>query len=240
MSLEPMDPGSFPMFPLYISMTIVFVVLTIVMFRRWQAKKTTPPKLLLLTFGSIVFCLVTVTIGFEEVVRTGFKMDVYKVSLAIGYAGLMVSNIFVVLFARDVFFMKWRSVILQIIASVAIAIIVALPTNYYGVPNAETPDDSIRTYSSIAMVLYFALAYFLFAIKAFSVSRHSIDPVGKAGFKYIAYSFVCFMLFAVFFLIDAILQKYAGFTGYTVFIYMAWVLIGIFAVLSYLGLVMPI
>jgi hypothetical protein len=235
----PMDPGSFPILPTYIGVAMFCAAITAMLFKKWRERRTRAPMLLFLAFTSYFICIVVLTIGFTEVVVTGYKMDLYKFSLAFGYAGFMVSHAFYITFAAELFSIDKRRAHGYIAACIAVAVLVALPWNHYGQSESMYSDFHIRPYSTATLFLITLVVGSRIAYQAFKVSKHVDDPVGKAGFAFIGWSQVLMIAFFAFMGIDIIVVAFTPSQGYTPFNLIGWSAGALFFFFSYIGLIMP-
>jgi hypothetical protein len=239
-----MDANAEGLLPVYIFCLIGSWFITILMLRRWNERKTDSIKWLSIAFITFSAVVTIILIGYLEMYISGWKKEIYKFSLAAAYSGIMLGNCFLIKFSRSIFEKKenqkvaWR----YIAGSLIIAVIMALPYNYYGVPTSQIPVELtfFRTISSGLMMLFSWITYTRIYKEAQRISKIVEDRWASAGLKLIAYSQICMMLMFVFFLIDTILfTVVAEINGYTVFVYMGWGVIVFFFLFSYLGLIMP-
>jgi hypothetical protein len=239
MDYLPMDPGSFPILPTYIGVAVFCAAITTMLFKKWRERRTRAPMLLFIAFLSYLICIVVLAIGFTEVVVTGYKMELYKFSLAFGYTGFMVSHGFYITFASELFSLNKRRVHLYIAACLAVAVLVVLPWNHYGMSESMYSDFHLRPYSTAALFLLTLVIGARIAYQAFKVSRHVDDLVGKAGFAFIGWSQVLMIAFFSFMALDIIVVAFTPSQGYTPFNLIGWMAASLLFFLSYIGLIMP-
>lgn len=240
---DPIDESARPLLPLYIIITFLCIVLTILLFKKYHEKKNETTKWLFLAFLMYSLLLGIILAGFLEMYLTGFKKELYRFSLAAGYAGIMVANCCLIMFGVIVFQRDENRNYAKkyIIISLAIAVLVALPINYYGTPSTLIPPQLqyFRTVTSALMMFFSIFTYSKIYKEARRVSRLLDDRWAKTGLNCIAYSQLSLIFFFIFTLADVILFSLTELKGYTPFIYVAWSLVAVFLVFSYLGLIMP-
>ncbi|MBD3186246.1 hypothetical protein GF325_05415 [Candidatus Bathyarchaeota archaeon] len=240
LAYAPIDEGSESIIVAYGIVAIFSIFMTGIMLKKWLAKRSEAPKFLFLTFLSYAICITVTMIGFVEVLLTREKRELYQFSLAFSFAGLMISNVFLLLFANEIFSIGRKSRVPLLVANVVVAIFLTLPWNYYGILKEDYEGASIRPYTSGAMVLLSTITYLHIMVESLRVSRKVDELVGKAGFRLIAGSQVCLIMFFLLMVADMI---YFGIseelTGYTVFNHAAWFAAASFFALAYLGFVMP-
>lgn len=98
-------------------------------------------------------------------------------------------------------------------------------------------------YSQIApIILYHVIVstftYGALARSAIKVSRKTADRIGKIGLRLIGLFGIGVIFTFVFFALDLITGVLTG-GGYTVFYYLAWMVVGISGIVAYLGYIMP-
>ncbi len=239
MDYLPMDPGSFPVLPTYIGVAVICAAITAMLFKKWRERHTRAPKLLFLAFISYLSCIIVLSIGFTEVVVTGEKRELYKFSLAFGYAGFMVSHAFYITFAWELFSIAKRSAHGYIAACLAVAVLAALPWNHYGMSQSMYTDFNLRPYSMAAIFLLTLVIGARLAYQAFKTSKHLDDPVGKAGFAFIGWSQVLMIAFFACMALDIIIVGITPSQGYTPFNLIGWSAAALLFFFSYIGLIMP-
>lgn len=236
----PIEPEAFPMLPTYIILTLFVWFMTILAFRRWFQRRMKTPLLLFLTFLSYSVCILVLTLGFAEAIITTEKRELYRFSLAFGYAGIMCANCILLLFSAELFSVQKQFIKKYLIISLIIAFFVALPINYYGYLDAEINKTLyIRPYTSAAMMFFSVFTYAKIYTQAKRIQLLVDEKVAKAGFNFIAISQVCMMLLFIFLFADTVLFALTDLKGYTIFTYLGWLCAGAFMLFSYFGLIMP-
>ncbi|NMC07186.1 MAG: hypothetical protein GYA24_18360 [Candidatus Lokiarchaeota archaeon] len=239
MDYLPMDPGSFPILPTYIGVAAFCAAITAMLFKKWHERRTRAPMLLFIAFLSYLVCIIVLTIGFAEVVVTGHKMELYKFSLAFGYAGFMVSHGFYITFAAELFSFEKRAVHRYIAVCLAVAVLSALPWNHYGLSADMYSDFHLRPYSMASIMIVTLVVGARIGYQAFKVSRHLDDQVGKIGFAFIGWSQILLIAFFLFMGIDIIIVGLTPSQGYTPFNLAGWLAAALLFFFSYIGLIMP-
>jgi hypothetical protein len=240
---DQMDAGAAPMLPVYIIVATFTWILTLLLFRRWRLKRTAPAKWLLLAFVMYAFLITIMLVGFLEMYLTGYKMELYRFSLAAGYSGLMVANCCLLVFSSAIFEEMSPKVLRIFIGiSIVIAVLVALPWNYYGTPSHLIPPELnwIRLVNSLIMMLFSVVTYSKIYKAASHTSRKVSDRFAKVGFRAIAWSQVSLIAFFVCILIDtALFSLFEDINGYTIFVMLAWGCVAAFYAFAYIGFIMP-
>lgn len=240
MSYEQMNPGAQYAIYVFIFMVPFSIIMTILMFLRWKQRKTNPTKMMLAGFFFITVSIFALFLGYLQMYLTGYKMELYRITLAVAYTTLMIANLFLMLFAKDIFSIEMKYVRKYIIVNIIIAILVALPYNYYGVPSDEIPSFTIRPYTSVLLVLFSIFSYSKIAHASFSNSKKMEVSFAKIGFKLIGYSQISLVIFFSFLMLDTIWFTYiVKEGGFSIFYYFAWLMAAIFFITCYLGVIMP-
>jgi len=227
----------------------VFLI-AIAIFLKWRTRRTVATLYLSIALFSISFAAFFVFTGlaswFFAWIADGYSPTTisptyYELSLPLGYATVILYDIFIVLFAIQIFMDKnKRKMIPFVIAGVIICILLFLPTNYWGV-NPELSDPaSTRVIVSGLFLLYNAIICILLSYFAFRESRRTEQKEYRVGFLAIAFGFIANLMVFMFFLIDSILiMLNPASPGYSVFISIGWIMAFITAFLFYLGYILP-
>ena len=237
---DPLEPEAFPVFYFYIFIALFSLFMTIRSFAKWSERKMKAPLLLSITFLLFSLCIASLMIGLMEAVIYGEKRVIYRFSLAFAYSTIMIANCFLLYFASEIFSFEKRYLKKYIIISLIIAVFLALPYNYYGVPEALVDNSkNIRPYTGGALVVFSILTYSRIFSVAYRVSKRVEEKQAKTGFLFIALSQICLILFFVFVFIDTLIFTLTDLSGYTISLYIAWVWACLFLVSVYIGLFMP-
>ncbi|MHA1341762.1 MAG: hypothetical protein ACTSRZ_18130 [Promethearchaeota archaeon] len=239
---EPMESNAPPLLIVYIIFAAFGWYLTTLLYKRWRSKQKKATMLLFLTFLMLTVCISGLLVGFIQMVITGLKLWLYRFSLAFAYVFLSIGNIFLMEFAAEIFTVEKKYIRKYQVAMGLIAIMVALPWNYYGWPQEVIdvqPIPSIRMYSQLALLTVSILVYSRIFMTALHASKRVSDKYAKVAFRYIAFSQISEILFFVFILLDVMTFTFTPLSGYTVFVYIAWCFVGLFFLFCYLGYIMP-
>lgn len=240
LNYAPIEPEAFPMLPTYIVLTIIVSFMTILSLTRYIQRRKKTALLLFLTYLGYSICILVLTIGFAEAIQTGEKRELYRFSMAFGYAVIMGSNCILLLFSAELFGIKRNYLTKYIVISLIIAVAVALPWNYYGYLNEEIDRSNyIRPYTSAAMMLFSIFTYVKIYNQAIRIEKLVDEKTAKASFRLIAISQICMILLFAFLFADMVLFALTDLKGYTIFTYLGWFCAGFFMIFSYLGLFMP-
>ncbi|MHA1733399.1 MAG: hypothetical protein ACTSU5_15740 [Promethearchaeota archaeon] len=243
---DDIDPGSELVLPLYIFVSVVLAILCAWTFLRWRQRRVKPPEYLFLTFLTLLLATVAMTVGLWDVVRTGFKMEVYQVCLYTSNGLVMLANTFIVLFTAVIFDIPGRVKARYLAACATIGAFVLFPLNYYGVDESFIPAgmSMFRVLSALTMALFSIVLYVRIIQNSVHASRR-LRSVGEGekfaswGFRLIGMAFLFLALFFVFLLSDTIAWTFGPWDGYTPFYFVAWGCAVVFSILAYLGVVMP-
>lgn len=241
MQYAPIDPGADSIIIAYILVSVVTGYFTVIMLKKWLKRKAKAPQLLFFTFLSYFICIVVTLVGFIELLITREKREFYQFSLGFSFAGFMFANIFLLLFAAEMFSIEHKNLRFFILVNLTIAISLILPWNYYGILKENYPMGfSIRPYTATAMALFSVITYLRIFIWAYKVSTRIENRLGRVGFQFIAISQLCMIGFFVLMVADMVYFAISEvLTGYTIFNHLAWVAAAGFFVFSYVGFVMP-
>lgn len=239
MSYTPFQTRVIPIFVYYIFICIFGIIVTIKMFFKWKERKVRPPLYLALVFSFLTATIITLLIGLLEAIITGYYMEIYRLSLPLGYLMVIFADIFLFLFASFMTNKGQKLFIPILLIGILIAIMLFLPWNWWGVPTIDYENEiSIRLYTTLGLVAYSNLIYVYIAIISRKIKRSVDDKVMYTGLKLLFYSMISFIMLFVMLIGDTVLI-FLGDEGYSVFIYIAWLFGVIFIILSYLSLVMP-
>jgi len=241
LSYEPYELRMFPLFVYYIILIILASILTAKIFFKWKERQVKPPLYLFIVFLLMTASIASLTIGLSEVIITGWKKEIYRLSLPLGYSLFIVSNWFLYLFISHMISKEpKKSLIPLIVIGVVIIISVFLPWNYYGQP----PEDyagkiNIRLYTTVSFVLYSFIFYLIIAMICRKTKKATEDKKVRAGFLLLflsALSMICFFIFLV---IENLMIVLFDDPGFSIYFFIAWAFTFLFFVFSYLSLVMP-
>lgn len=240
MAYTPIHERILPSMIYYLFICAFTLFMTIRMFSKWRERKTRPVLLMTLTFLVLGVAIFALTGGLIETVITGYFMEFYRFSLPFAYSCVVVADIFLWYFSREITNKESKALIPVIIVGVLIIILLSLPINYWGVPSEEYQGKlNIRTYSTIALVVFSYVVYLNIAIICYKTKKEAPNKIAEAGFSYLFYAMICLMLFFAMVIGDTILILAFGHIGYSEFLWIGWGFVIGFCILSYFSLVMP-
>ena len=240
MSYTAFDYSVFPIFILYLILSVFGVYVTIKMFMKWRERQVKPPLYLTLVFIFLTLALIVLAIGLAEAIMTGYYKEVYRFSLPFAYSMVVLADIFLYIFVDELTDRGKKGFIPFIIIGVVIIVLLFLPWNWWGVP----PEDyegklNIRLYSTSAVVLYSYLIYIILAIVCYKTRQKADEKVTRFGLLLLFFAMIAFMLFFLMFIGDTLMIVLYDHPGYSEFVYIAWIFAVVFIILTYLSLVMP-
>ena len=210
------------------------------MYKKWRERDVPPPLFLTLVFSFLTTALIILSIGLAEAVITGFYKEIYRLSLPLAYSMVVCADIFLFIFASYMTNKGRRAFPMISIIGVIIIIILFLPWNWWGVPQADYEGElSIRLYTTGALVIFSLAIYSYIALICQKVKRSTTDKIMYTGLKLLFYSMICLMLLFLMLIMDTLMITFFDHPGYSEFTYIAWIFGLIFIVLSYLSLIMP-
>lgn len=239
MSYTPFQQRVLPIFIYYILVSVFGTFVTVKMFLKWRKRKVRPPLYLALVFLFLTLTLIILFIGLAEAVITGFYMEIYRLSLPLGYLMVIFADVFLFIFASHMTNKGKKIFPIILVIGTILAIIIFLPWNWWGVPSVDYESElNIRLYSTLSFVLYSNIIYIYIAFISFKVKKKVEDKIMVTGLKLLFYSIISLILLFVMLIGDTVLITF-GHQGYSEFIYFAWFFGLIFLILSYLSLIMP-
>jgi hypothetical protein len=210
------------------------------MYFKWRERKVSPPLYLTLAFTFLTTALLGITIGLAEAAITGFYKEIYRFSLPFGYSMVVVSNIFLFIFASSITERGKKAYSIIIIFSVLLIIMLFLPWNWWGVPSIDYAGQiSIRLYSTASLVIYSYLIYGYIAYISFKLRKKAEKKTTRFGLTLLFYAMISLMLLFLMLILDTLMIFLFNHPGYSEFTYIAWIFGIIFIILAYLSLVMP-
>ncbi|HUX99114.1 MAG TPA: hypothetical protein VMV49_06135 [Candidatus Deferrimicrobium sp.] len=231
-----------------IAFLLVFLI-AITIFRKWRERRTIATLYLSIALFSIAFAAFVAFTGlaswFFSWIVDGYGATLspayYTISLPLGYSLVILYDVFIVLFAIQIFLDKNNKKIIPfVIAGIVLCILLFLPTNYWGVDPEPADPASTRIIILGLYLLYNAIICILLAFFAFKEAGRTEQKLHQKGFQSIAFGFITNLLIFVLFLIDSILILFnPGSPGYSIFVSLAWVCAFITAFMFYLGYILP-
>jgi len=240
MVYEPIHDRIVPSMIFYIVLCVFSIFMTIKMYKKYKERKVRPPLLMTLIFLTFTVALLSLTVGLIETVITGYFMEIYRISLPFAYSSIIVADILLYLFSKDITDKDPKALIPLIIIGTIIIIVLALPFNWWGFPSeAYEGKLNIRTYSTISMVIYSYAVFLNIAIIIHKTKREAPNNIARVGLSLFFNSIICLMLFFAMIIGDTLLIIIFDHVGYSEFIYIAWIFAVMFYIFTYMSLVMP-
>ena len=240
MTYTAFDPNVFPIFILYLILSVFGAYVTIKMFMKWRERQVKPPLYLTLVFIFLTLALIVLAIGLAEAIITGYYKEVYRFSLPFAYSMVVLADIFLYIFVDELTDRGKKKFIPFMIVGAVIIVLLFLPWNWWGVP----PEDyegklNTRLYSTSAVVLYSYVIYITLALVCYKTRQKAEEIITRFGLLLLFFAMISFMLFFLMFIGDTLMIVLYDHPGYSVFVYIAWIFAVIFIILTYLSLVMP-
>lgn len=240
MTYSPFEPRVLPIFIYYIFLTVFGALITVKMYYKWHERKVKPPLYLTLAFLFLTIALLGISVGLAEAAITGYYKEIYRFSLPFGYSMVVVSNVFLFIFASNITERGKKAYSIVILFSVLLIIVLFLPWNWWGVPSVDYAGQiSIRIYSTGSLVIYSYIIYGYIAYISFKLSKKAEKPTTRFGLLLLFYAMISLMLLFLMLILDTLMIFLFHHPGYSEFTYIAWIFGVIFIILAYLSLVMP-
>jgi len=240
MTYTPFNNNILPIFFYYIGLIVFSILMTVLMIKKWRERKVNPPLYLSIVFALLTIALIALTIGLGEAIATGYFKEIYRISLPLAYAMIVIADIFLFFFAEEITSKGKRAFLPLIIFGAVIIVVLFLPWNWWGVP----PEDyvgqlNIRLYSTLSVILYSYIVYIFISMFCLKAIKQTQDAKAKVGLTLLFLSMISMIAFFLMFVFDTLLITLTGHPGYSEFVYIAWIFAILFFVFIYLSLVMP-
>ncbi len=240
MTYTPFNNNILPIFFYYIGLIVFSILMTVLMIRKWRERKVNPPLYLSIVFALFTVALIALTIGLGEAVITRFFKEIYRISLPVAYSTIIIADIFLFIFAKEITNKGKKALIPLIVFGVVIIIILFLPWNWWGVPPGDYVGQlNIRLYSTLSVILYSYIVYIFIATFCRKARKQAQDAKAKAGLTLLFLSMISMIAFFLMFVFDTLLITLTDHPGYSEFVYIAWIFAILFFVFTYLSLIMP-
>ena len=240
MTYSPFDARVYPIFIYYILLSVFGILITIKMFMKWRERKVPAPLHLSLVFLFLTSAIMVLAIGLAEAAITGYYKEIYRLSLPLAFTLLVVSDIFLFIFASRITEKSKNLTIPLIIIGIILMVALFLPSNYWGVPQAEYKGKfNTRLYVTLSLVLYCYFVYITIALICHFTKKSTTDKVSRVGLSLLFYSMISMILFFIMVIGDTLMIVFLSHPGYSVFMFIAWIFAVLFLILTYLSLVMP-
>lgn len=237
----PIEHSAFPLLFIYPIIISASFVVSILLIRKPHFKHNFVMHCL--TSAYIIIMVITsfLFIGLIDAWISGFKQELYLISVQIAYIGVNILNIFVILFSKDIFHPFYHNYKILIAGCIILAILESMPQNAYGIPVQELPDSyKLFRFFTTAIMMLWSISIYIKNIKSANQMAQSFNK-GELRFKIIkiSHSFIYMSLFFVCLSLETALFVFYSFHAYTIFIYLAWIMLLMFIITSYLGYIMP-
>lgn len=241
MTYEAMDPRNFPLLWVYLGVGLVAWLMTALLVRKYFEKRKKPALLLSMAFVLVSLAITALFFGMLECYITGYKMEWYRFSLAFAYCIIMLALALQILFFADIYGIPMQLIKKYLLIALILAIALALPDNYYGVPDNEEVGlgPNIRPFTSIGMMLFSIAVFTRMGLKSFRTAKLVEEKIPRMGFQMIGLSEFCIVGLFFFMAMDTVVFTLFETGGYTIFVYIAWIFAGGFFISSYFGLIIP-
>ncbi|MFW9948845.1 MAG: hypothetical protein ACFFKA_01810 [Candidatus Thorarchaeota archaeon] len=240
MTYTPFNNNILPIFFYYIGLIVFSIVMTVLMIKKWRERKVNPPLYLSIVFVLLTVALIALTIGLGEAIATGYFKEIYRISLPLAYAMIVIADIFLFVFAEEITSKGKRAFVPLIIFGAVIIVVLFLPWNWWGVPPEDYAGQlNIRLYSTLSVILYSYIVYIFISMFCLKARKQTQDAKAKVGLTLLFLSMISMIAFFLMFVFDTLLITLTGHPGYSEFVYIAWIFAILFFVFIYLSLVMP-
>ena len=240
MTYTAFDYSVFPLFILYLVLSVFGTYVTIKMYMKWRERKVKSPLYLTLVFTCLTLAMIVAGIGLAEAIITGYYKEVYRFSLPFAFSMIILADIFFYIFLDELTNRGRKAFIHFIIIGAVIIVLLFLPWNWWGVPSQDYAGElNIRLYSTSAVVVYSYVIYITLARVCYKARQKADEKVTRFGLLLLFYAMISFMLFFVMFIADTLMIVLYKHPGYSIYVYIAWIFAVIFVVLTYFSLEMP-
>ncbi len=239
MAYIPTDARLYPVFVFYIFLCVFSIFFSSKIWIRYFQKKNKTILSLGLAYLFLTIGIIMLTIGMLEAIITGYRKEIYRFSLPFGYAMVVLSDIFLFRLAYNLTNKGKKAFIPLIVIGAILIVLLFLPTNYWGYPPDEIRGRfNTRTPITISLVLYSCIIYVSIILICHYTKKLIDKKATKLRLSLLSYSMVAMICFFILLIADTIMIVYFD-TGYTIYVYFAWICACIFVVLSYLSLFVP-
>jgi hypothetical protein len=240
MAYQAFDPIVFPLLLFYTGLVIFSVLLTVELYKKWRERKAKPVMLMTALFTVFAAALVSLAIGLVDSVISGFYREVYRFSLPLAYSLIVVADIILFLFAREITGHWGKALKPVAILGAFLCVVLFLPWNWWGHFNTDYAGQiNIRMGTMAGLIAYSYTVYIMIARVCREVMPEAKTPVARAGLHLLFGAMIVMIIFFLMFVIDTvpIVAFHSG--GYSVFVYIGWVVSIAFFVCMYLSVAMP-
>ena len=242
----PYDPFEQNAIPTLFIYPIVIVILSVIVFytlKQYFAKRSKIALYLSLGLLSYDLAAAVLLVGILEAYIDGYFGSVYRFSLPIGYIGGVLGTFFMLYFAKETFWKFGGKIETLYIAGTIILILWLLydpifadilrisdPFNWWG---RTAPEDvyNFRAVTQFVLLAYSIAVYTVILIHSRKAAKTASDAIFAKKLNSIATGALGMILFYFFMFIDGIVIILTG-RGYSIFVYLAWV-VGVYSLYSY-------
>lgn len=240
MTYDKFEPWVLPLLFFYIGLIIFSVFLTLEMLAKWRERKARPAGLMAAVFGVFTAALVALAIGLADAAIIGYYEEVYRYSLPIAYSMMVIADIILFQFASEVTSHWKKGFIPIIIVGAVLFVVLYLHQNYWGYPDADYAGQlNIRLYSMLGLIAFSYIIYIMIAWTCRHVLPEAKTPVARLGLQLMFWAMIFMILFFLMFIGDTVLIVAFNGSGYSPFVYVAWVFAMAFYICMYLSVAMP-
>ncbi len=240
MSYDAFEIRILPIFFAYIALSIFGVFISSKMYFKYRERKTPPTLHLTFVFIGLTLALIVLAIGLAEAVITGFYKEIYRFSLPFAYTMIIIVDLLFVVFINEMTEKSNALLIPLAIMGSIIILLLWLPWNWWGVPQADYQGQpSIRIYSTGSLVIFSWAIFVYLAILLRRVEKKTSEKIAKLGLNLLFWAVICMILYLLMNVLDTVTIVFFGNTGYSIFIYISWIFAILVFLLSYLSLIMP-
>lgn len=237
----PIESSATPLLFIYFGIMVSSLVMSILLIRKPHFKNNFIMHCLVIVYLLIMFSTSMLFLGLLDAWISGFKQELYLISIQIAYISLNIVNVFIVLFSKDIFKPYYRCYKLLIAGCIIIAFLKTLPQNAYGIPVQDVPSSHLyfRFITTTVMMTWSIIIY----VRNTMSGRQMANTFRKGELRFkitiISNSFILMALFVIFLSVETTLFVFVELPAYTFLIYLAWMMIFFFILTSYLGYIMP-
>ena len=141
MTYTAFDYSVFPLFILYLVLSVFGTYVTIKMYMKWRERKVKSPLYLTLVFTCLTLAMIVAGIGLAEAIITGYYKEVYRFSLPFAFSMIILADIFFYIFLDELTNRGRKAFIPFIIIGAVIIVLLFLPWNWWGVPSQTMQEN---------------------------------------------------------------------------------------------------
>ncbi len=240
MAYQAFDPSVLPLVLFYMGLIVFSTVLTTKMYNKWRERATRPVGLMTLLFVVFTAALVVLTIGLVDSAISGFYREIYRFSLPLSYSLIVVADISLFEFVREITNHRGRGLKPVVIIGAVLCVVLFLPWNWWGRLNTDYAGQvNIRLGTMLGLITFSYTIYIMIARVCWQLMPEAQTPVAKAGLRLLFGAMILMIVFFLMFVIDTVLIVAFHSGGYSIFVYFAWICSIAFYICMYLSVAMP-